>query len=127
MSPDTFSIIRQLAKSNKYQTIYSLDKPIGIRLFKNDSDLTQLQISFLNYLNFYSQLFLDIYTGDVDEFVLTDTIFEDSYMYYKNKKNREENKKKDKTEKKISPIKDEQPDMKSQWIFRKPRKSFSSK
>ena len=74
--------LRILAKSNRYQTIYSqCDK--GLRLFKNDTDLSELQIKFLNYLSFYSSLFMDLVMGDIDDRVFNDFIYEDAYNYWK--------------------------------------------
>jgi len=130
MNLDIYSELRKLAKSSKYQTIYGSEKPLGLRIFKNEYDFTDIQITFLGYLSFYNQLNIDIVMGDVDEMVLKDTIFEDSYIYYKTrnrKKQRKEDKKKQEQVKKENPKKGEpKVDMKSQWIFRKP-KGFSRK
>ncbi len=82
---DYYILLRKLAKSNYYQTIYSNAKDIGLSIFKNENDFTNLQIQFLQCLNFYSILNLDIYMGDVDEKVLDNFIYEDSYILYKQK------------------------------------------
>ena len=54
-------LIRELAKSSKYQTIYSQEKNLGLKLFYNDIDFTFPQIRFLNRCGFYSALYLDAY------------------------------------------------------------------
>ena len=82
---DTFNIIRQLAKTSKFQTLYNSAKEIGLKLFKNDYDYSELQLIFLNYLNFYSIINLDIALGDIDDIVLDNKIYEEAYMYYKRK------------------------------------------
>ena len=77
--------LRKLAKSDYWQSIYSLSKEHTIKLFFNDNDFSEIQFDFLKYLNFYSSLFTDIALGEVNELVLENTIYEDSYMLYKNK------------------------------------------
>ena len=76
-------IIRDLAKSNYYQTLYGQAKEINIQLFNNVRDFTGLQIMFISYLSFYNNLMTDILLDEVDEIVMTDKVFEDAYMYYK--------------------------------------------
>lgn len=77
--------IRELAKSNKFQTIYIGSKEGTLNLFNNKSDYTDLQILFINYLSFYNNLYLDIATSEVEEIVLKDHIYEDAWTYYKRK------------------------------------------
>jgi hypothetical protein len=79
--------LRKLAKDNYYQTLYS-NKELGMRLFKNKSDFTPLQISLVNYLGFYNNIFTDVISGDVDEIVTKDKIYEDAYSHYKRIKNK---------------------------------------
>lgn len=79
-------VIREIAKTSKYQTLYTHIKEGGFPLFKNNSDYTENQILFLNYLNFYYNLYTDIALDYVIEKVLDDTIYEDAYMIYKRKK-----------------------------------------
>jgi hypothetical protein len=84
LSRDTIEeIIRDLTKSNYYQTLYNQAKEVNIQLFQNIRDFTGLQVLFMSYLSFYNNLFTDILLDEVDELVLTDKIFEDAYMYYK--------------------------------------------
>lgn len=80
-------ILRKLAKTNHYQTILS-NKELGLKLFQNEFDYTPIQISFVNYLNFYHNIMTDIAMGDVDEIVLSDSIYEMAYSYYKKEKNK---------------------------------------
>jgi len=77
--------VRELAKSNKYQMLYNNTKDLHFRLFENDKDFTQLQVLFLNYLQFYYGIYYDIALGDVEEIVLDNDIYEDSYVYWKRK------------------------------------------
>ncbi len=108
--------IRTLCKSNYYQTLYSQDKNIGIKLFRNNSDYTPIQILFLNYLGYYGSLYFDFSLGDVDEKVFENIIYEDAWSYYKRKK-----KDKKKIEGKNMDKKNEENSLtKSTWVFKKP-------
>lgn len=80
-----YHYMRKLAKSDYYQNIYAYSKESNISLFTNNSNFTKIQIIFLTYLAFYHNLETDIYTGDVNELVLENEIYEDSYMMYKQK------------------------------------------
>ena len=80
-----YHILRKLAKTNKYQTLYHNSKEGCINLFYNQADYTELQIIFLQYLSFYASLNLDIYTEEVSDIVLEDELYEDAYQAYKNK------------------------------------------
>jgi hypothetical protein len=86
MLVDIFKYIRKLAKTNHYQTVYSVSKEHSLGLFHNTYDYTDLQITFLRYLGFYSSLYLDVSLGDIDDRIFEDEIYEDAYSYYKNKK-----------------------------------------
>ena len=124
MLDNFYHYLRKLAKSPRFQTLYSIEKPIGIRLFSNRTDLSQIQLTFLNYLNMYNILTTDIYMDEVKDIVLKDDIYEDAYFVYKNKKKDKEKKiaQKDKKASKKDEITKETQELKSQWIFRKPRK-----
>lgn len=78
-------IIRKLAKSNKYQTIYMLAKEGSVPLFTNIGNYTNIQIALLNYLSFYNSIYTDIAMNYVIEEVLDNEEYEDAYMYYRNK------------------------------------------
>lgn len=115
MDSHIIKIIRSLAKSNEYQTLYSGAKEIGLKMFKNDFDYSDLQIIFLNYISFYSSLYIDIYLKEIDEKVLDNEIYEDAYSYYKSKKS---NKKDEDIHNRNKKIVKEQ-EVKSQWHFRR--------
>ena len=80
-----YKVMRKLAKSNKYQMLYSQYKETGIRIFINQHTFTDCQLAFLQYLSFYSSIYTDIYMDDVSDIVLEDEVYEDSYTYYKQK------------------------------------------
>ena len=86
-------LVRKIAKSSHYQTLYHNCKETGLKLFKNDIELSNVQLYFLQYLGFYSSLNLEVYMGEVSDIVFKDFLYEDAYMYY-----REKNKNKDKKE-----------------------------
>ena len=88
-----YRILRQMAKSNKYQTLYANSKEGCVVLFKNTGAYSDIQVAFLQYLSFYNSLHIDIYMNEVDEIVLDNTIYEDAYQYYKNKVKSKKNKK----------------------------------
>jgi len=122
--------LRALAKSNKYQTIFCNERPLGLKLFVNDVDFTSIQISFLNWLSFYYSLAFDFSMGDVGEVVFKDDIYADAYSYYKNKK-RNEKKNKNKTNAQENnnniPHQGKNVENKRQWVFKTPRKASNRK
>jgi hypothetical protein len=85
------SLIRKVAKSDKYQLLYSQYKEIGTGIFTNTTNFTDFQIFFLQYLTFYASLSMDIYTEEVSSIVLEDEVYEDSYIFYKNKMKKKKN------------------------------------
>jgi hypothetical protein len=114
-----FSNIRKLSNTNYYQSLYNLDnKSFTIELFQNSSNLSPLQVIFLNYLGFYAGLHLDVYMGEVDERVFENIVYEDAYTYYKRKMKKSD----------VSPMKkipkspDNTPAITSQWVFKNPKK-----
>jgi len=80
-----YSILRKMAKTNKWQTLYAQSKEGCVILFKNAATYTDIQIAFLQYLSFYNSLHTDIYMNEVGEIVLEDETYEDAYQHYKNK------------------------------------------
>ena len=116
-------LIRKLARSNYYQTIYTQEKNLGLKLFKNERDLTMLQINFLNYLGFYSNLYLDAAVGEIDAKIIEDDIYSDAYMYYKHKVENKERFNKFQNLNNIRNLKDNNVAVRSsQWIFKRPIK-----
>jgi hypothetical protein len=86
-----YKLVRQLAKTDEYQSIYSYTKELHFKLFENLRDFSYIQLVFLKYLIFYSTLYMDIYLQEVDETVLKYEIYEEAYMFYKNnQKNKKE-------------------------------------
>ncbi|KKM96144.1 hypothetical protein LCGC14_1181040 [marine sediment metagenome] len=85
--------IRVLANSNYWQTLYQRCKEIGsLQLFVNNRDLSKFQIIFLQWLEVYNSLHIDLSTnqGHLNEEILKDEIRVDAYLYYRRK--RRENK-----------------------------------
>jgi len=80
-----YSILRKLAKTNKWQTLYACSKEGCVSLFKNVAAYTDLQVAFLQYCSFYNSLNTDIYMEEVGDIVLDNQIYEDAYQTYKNK------------------------------------------
>lgn len=77
------SLVRSLAKSVKYQTIYCHAKEGSLKLFHNAGFYTNYQVLFINYLSMYNSLYTDIALEQISEIVLEDEIYEDAYLYYK--------------------------------------------
>ena len=113
-----YNRLRGLAKSHYWQTIYCQGKELnGLYLFENTTVFTDIQTLFLNYLNFYYGLYYAITMDEVEEIVLKNTIYEDAFMSYRNKKN--------KITDIPTPIKNDKRDKKKQsfenkWVFKKP-------
>lgn len=114
--------IRKLTKSSYWQTVSNNAREYnGIRLFRNDTDFSYLQILFLQYLNFYHAIYFDIANDEISDTVLEHVIYEDAYMYWKEKG-------KDKTPIKSPSYKDKSKQhppsvVQSEWTFRKKRKN----
>ena len=114
------SYLRELAKSSYWQTCFNM-KEAGVKLFKNDREFTDLQMLFLNFLTFYNAIFTDISLNDVPEIVLKHNIYEDAYIYYKNrstKKQMTENKQNMQTRDKNT----EQKINQTSWVFKRPKR-----
>ena len=110
--------LRTLAKTNKYQTIYSHAKEFGLKLFENEIDYSDVQIKFLNCLSFYSEIHTDIALGDIEDIVLKEEIYEEAWMYYKNKKRSN-----DTAKAKASAVKkDDSKQEGSTWVMKLPKK-----
>jgi len=91
-----YGAMRKLAKSNKYQTLYNQYKETGIRIFENQANLNDYQITFIQYLAFYNNLYTDVYMDEVSDIVFEDEIYEDSYIYYKQKTGKKKRRERDK-------------------------------
>ena len=110
------SLLRQLAKSQQYQDLYILCKELHLKFFKNDYDLSYLQIIFLKYVSFYYSIIMDISLGEVGERVLENEIYEDSYSLYKNKKDKKSYKQS------VNSNEDKNIGRTNKWLFKSPRK-----
>lgn len=102
------SYIRKLAKTSDMLNLFIASKELnGIRLFENETNFSQLQLMFINYLYYYHNLHQDISLKKVSEHVLDNEIYENAYSYYKSKNLDEikpEDKKKPKKSRKFSGI-----------------------
>ena len=81
--------IRKLANSNYWQTLYARAKELsGIQLFNNKTDLSKYQIIFLQWLEIYNSLYIDLSTNQdfLNEERIKDEILCDAYLYYRRKK-----------------------------------------
>ncbi len=99
-----FKLLQKLARSNRWQILYNRAKELGtLRLFKNDTDLTKIQIWMLHFLEMYTSLYTDLAMNEdyIDESVIEDDIRTEAYLLYRKQKNKKENKSKfiDKDEK----------------------------
>ena len=112
---DIISIIRKTAKSDYYQHLFALGKELhSIQIFDNVKDFSEVQILFLKYLSFYASINMDIALNEIDTRVLEDEIYEDSYMMWKNQKD----KKKPQQyihKPEVSPT--------TKWVFKTPKKA----
>ena len=84
-----YTSLRKLAKSHRYQLLYSQYKEIGTAIFANTSNFTNLQLTFLSYITFYASLNMSIYMNEVGEIVLEDEIYEDAFMLYKGRQKKQ--------------------------------------
>jgi hypothetical protein len=87
------SLLRKLARSSKWLSLYSRAKEIhSLKLFDNDSDFSQLQIDFIRQLELLSGLYTDVALGEefICDEVVEDVIRSEAYLLYKSKKRDEE-------------------------------------
>lgn len=85
--------LRNLARSYRWQSIYSRSKEIGgINLFTNKSDFTNLQVNFLQLLEIYHNGYVDLAMSEdlMSEEVLEDWLRFDAYLFYKREERKRE-------------------------------------
>lgn len=85
----TFNSIRELARSHHWQIVYSRSKEIaGISLFENQTDFTPVQIAFLQWLEIYHGLEVDLAMKEpyITREVIEDDIRCDAYLQLRNNK-----------------------------------------
>ena len=78
-----FTVLKKLAKSDKYQILYNRAKEIGtLKLFSNDYDLSGVQINFLYLLQMYNVLYQDLAEDRdyISEEVIEDDIRTEAYL-----------------------------------------------
>jgi len=96
--PDIYDSLIKLAKSNKYQNLFTVSKELsGIKLFHNSTELSNIQDIFLNYLYIFDSINRDIIVDKISEHVLDDdtNIYWESYLYWKKKNRNKEPEQKD--------------------------------
>ena len=92
-----YKLLKKLARSNKWQVLYNRAKELGtLRLFKNDIDLTKIQIWTLYFLEMYSSLYTDLAMNEdfISEDVIEDDLRTEAYLLYRKEKSKKENKNK---------------------------------
>lgn len=116
--------LKKLAKSDYYQSLYNCAKEINVQLFKNVYDFSRLQLMFVSYLAYYSNIFMDIAIGDCSDRVLDNEIYEEAYSYYRRESLGKEAKKKFNSIKLPKQKKDDNTVItpKSTWVFKRKRK-----
>ena len=118
-------LIRKLARTHEYQLLYNNAKELGFSVFRNNRDFSTVQSQFLSSLNLHATICMDIYLNEVTDIVLEDEIYEDAYLYYKQKtKDKEKTQNMPNEYKKSSmsgPIQ-RVSRVKSQWQFRRRKK-----
>ena len=102
-----YKLLKKLARSNKWQVLYNRAKELGtLRLFKNDMDLTKIQIWILYFLEMYSSLYTDLAMDEeyINEEVIEDDLRCEAYLLYRKEKSKKQKSKKytDK-DKKVTP------------------------
>lgn len=111
---DLLATLRKLAKDSYYQSLYSSAKELGLQLFENNTDLTKIQLWFLSYISMYASINIDIALGEISERVLENEIYEDAYLLYKRRNNKDIKK-----QQKSNANNTTQSVPKTQWVFRK--------
>ena len=87
------NLLRKLARTTTWQVVYCRAKEIGtIKLFDNVVDFTRVQIDFMQWLEIYYSLYMDISLGEkyVTEDMLLDDIRVDAYLFYRRKKKQDQ-------------------------------------
>jgi len=92
-----YSLLRNLAKSIRAQNIFVASKEMsGIHIFKNTINFSRVQEFYLSWLYSYDMIMRDIIVDKISEKVLTDELYEDSYLLWRREnKYKEENKSQD--------------------------------
>jgi len=90
-------VLRKLARSPRWQTLYKHSKEIGsLKLFRNTEELTQLQIDFLQWLAIYNSLEKELARGEcpyISRDVINDDIRTEAYLIFRHKEDKKKDKK----------------------------------
>jgi hypothetical protein len=83
--------VRALARSWRYQTLFSSGNKINATLFINNGNYTKLQIAFLQWLGIYENLYEELSSptndGHLTEHVIKDEYRTDAYLVWRKKEN----------------------------------------
>lgn len=83
---NSYSQLRNLAKSIRYQNLFVASKEIfGIKIFRNSFDFSNIQNLFLSYLYSYEGLNKDIILEKISKHIFDSEIYEDAYILWKSK------------------------------------------
>jgi hypothetical protein len=89
-----FNAVRALARSHKWQVVYSRSKEMAkVNLFNNDIEFTPIQVAFLQWLEIYHGLELDLAMKEehLSREVIENDIRCDAYLVIRNdKRNKKE-------------------------------------
>lgn len=91
----TFNALRLLAKSSRWQILYSRNKEsTGLQLFTNVTEFTPLQVAFLQWLEIYQSLEMDLAMKEknISREVIDDDYRADAYLYVRSIKDKSKEK-----------------------------------
>lgn len=78
------NLLRVLANSSKYQTLLSARREIcSVNIFRNVTDFSKIQMSFIEWLQFYKFLHQEVSCGEVSKIVFDDEIYADAYYLWR--------------------------------------------
>jgi hypothetical protein len=92
-----YNPLRILARSPKWQILYARSKEVaGVKLFSNEYDLTALQLAFLQWLEIYHSLEMDLAMKEknISREVIDDDIRADAYIYCRSIRDKNKDEKK---------------------------------
>jgi len=77
--------LRRLARSARWMTLYARAKDMNINLFENQSDFSDIQIIFLQWLETYHFLYMELASQDKPKLsrkIVEDELLCDAYLIY---------------------------------------------
>jgi hypothetical protein len=82
-----YAYLRKIARSIHFQNLFTATKELNhIKLFRNDTDLSNFQEQFLSLLYHYDAINRDILLEGIDKNILDNDCYCECYMIWKNKK-----------------------------------------